>query len=335
MSIVERDLSAELDELDLFVVEEPSEPAAEDVVAVEEPSPEYVAVWELLPADTPRLCGEDEDHARALAATDADLPPILVHRPTMRVIDGMHRLQAAILKGSRTVKARYFDGSDDDAFVLAVRSNIRHGKPLTLSERETAARRILGSHPDWSDRSIATVCGISSKTVASIRRAAGVPPANARIGLDGRIRPLDCSEGRMQAAEFIEQHPDASLREVAQASGISPGTVRDVRARLRRGIGPVPRRANGEGRLRPPSSTPRDVRMVTGDAAVCSSEVGAAFVSWLEARVIEKREWEEFVELLPLSRVYLVSDVARSCATAWMEFAEALEERASGKPRPA
>src|SRR4051812_30365190 len=77
----------------------------------------------LLPADSPRLAGEDMQHARLLADSDAELPPILVHRKTMRVIDGMHRIRAAVLRGEDKIKAKLFDGCEEAAFVLAVEAN--------------------------------------------------------------------------------------------------------------------------------------------------------------------------------------------------------------------
>ena len=61
--------------------------------------PVVVPVELLRHADSPRLDGESPDHIRTLAESGSDLPPILVHRETMRVIDGMHRLRAAILNG--------------------------------------------------------------------------------------------------------------------------------------------------------------------------------------------------------------------------------------------
>ena len=57
------------------------------------------------------------EHIRSLAELQDELPPILVHRTTMRVIDGMHRLKAAILRGERTIEATFYDGDDAEAFV--------------------------------------------------------------------------------------------------------------------------------------------------------------------------------------------------------------------------
>ncbi|WP_214415751.1 ParB/RepB/Spo0J family partition protein [Sphaerisporangium fuscum] len=117
-----------------------------------------VAVSDLLPADSPRLEGENPDHVRLLAESEEEFPPIVVHRPTMRVVDGMHRLRAAVLRGAERVRVLFIDGVDEaDLFVLAVEANIAHGLPLTLADRRAAAARIVASKPQFSDRAIAAV----------------------------------------------------------------------------------------------------------------------------------------------------------------------------------
>src|SRR5437868_3424947 len=68
-----------------------------------------VPIDSLLPARTPRLAGEDDSHIRMLAETENELPPILVCRRSFRVIDGMHRLRAARLRGAETIKVRFVD----------------------------------------------------------------------------------------------------------------------------------------------------------------------------------------------------------------------------------
>ena len=175
----------------------------------------FVHVDELKNADSPRLRGEDLEHIRVLAETET--PPILVHRQTMRVIDGMHRLRAAKLNGRSKVEVEFFDGSEDDAFLRAVEANIAHGLPLAMADRKSAARRIIRSHPDMSGREIARCVGLSDKTVAMIRRTSpDIPHSNVRKGADGRARPLDVSEGRLRAARVIAERPEATPREVAR-----------------------------------------------------------------------------------------------------------------------
>jgi ParB-like chromosome segregation protein Spo0J len=206
-----------------------------------------VPVLSLRPADSPRLNGEDKAHIMRLAETETGLPPILVDRRTMRVIDGMHRLMAASLQGRETIDVIFFEGDTSDIFLRAVQENVTHGLPLSQSDRRAAAERIIASHPHMSDRAIGQTAGLAAKTIAAIRKNSGdkVPQSDVRVGRDGRVRPLDGVIGRRRAAELMAAQPDASLRDVARVAGISPATALDVRKRLERGESPVPNKQAG------------------------------------------------------------------------------------------
>ena len=140
-----------------------------------------VPVTDLVLSNWLRVKGEDIKHVRALAEVEDELPPIVVHRATMQVIDGMHRVRAAILSGVAYIEALLFEGAEDEAFLLAVRLNVTHGLPLSRADRVAAAVRIIHSSPQWSDRAIARAAGLSDKTVASIRRrtSAEIPHLSA------------------------------------------------------------------------------------------------------------------------------------------------------------
>jgi ParB-like chromosome segregation protein Spo0J len=206
---------------------------------------ETVPILSVLPGDSPRLNGEDRAHIARLAEMETALPPILVDRRTMRVIDGMHRLMAASLQGRDTIQVQFFEGSAEDIFLRAVEANVTHGLPLSQSDRRSAAERIIATHPHMSDRAIGEAAGLAAKTVAAIRKRSidHVPQSNTRVGRDGRVRPLDSSEARRRAAELLTSQPEASLRDVARAAGISPATVLDVRNRLARGESPTSKRS--------------------------------------------------------------------------------------------
>jgi ParB-like chromosome segregation protein Spo0J len=310
-------------------------------------SPVTVDIASLCIGDSPRLCGEDMAHIRALAETDAALPPILVHRNTMRVIDGMHRFRAAALRGDSQIEARYFDGSADMAFVLGVEANIAHGLPLSLADREVAAARILAMHPEWSDRAIAKSTGLGATTIGAIRgRAGGLPQVTARVGRDGRVRPLDIGEGRRRAVEIIASQPDASLRQIAKAAGVSLGTARDVRMRLHNGDDPtltcgrVKNGKNGSvssirgldrgrGGAKPvvPGDVSARLQNLKMDPSMRYSEHGRSTIRWLDAHMVRPTDWTGLVDALPPHCTYVVSELARSCAAAWQELAEELEQR--------
>ncbi|MFC6073303.1 winged helix-turn-helix transcriptional regulator [Microbispora bryophytorum] len=224
---------------------------------------EIVPVRDLTSSLSPRKRREDPAHVRLLAETDRPFDPLLVHRPTMRVIDGVHRLRAAVLRGRSEIAVRFFDGSEADAFVLSVRLNVGHGLPLTLDERKEAARRIITSHPQWSDRGVAESTGLSAKTVAGVRRRLGGSGElqHSRVGRDGRSRPLSSVEGRRSAAALLAANSEISLRELSRKTGLSVGTVRDVRERLDRGQDPIPDRLRArEGSGAGPRSTATSAR---------------------------------------------------------------------------
>lgn len=138
---------------------------------------EWIPIEALVLSHSPRSAGENDEHTRVLAESPDELPPIVVQRGTNRVVDGVHRVRAAQLRGEQTVRARYFDGDDESAFVLAVRLNVRHGLPLSLADRKAAGGRILRERAEWSNRAIASAVGLSPKTIAALREAVGGPAA--------------------------------------------------------------------------------------------------------------------------------------------------------------
>ena len=312
-----------------------------------------VPIMSLLPGESPRLNGEDKAHIARLADTEAELPPILVHKSTMRVIDGMHRLMAASLHGRKTIKVRFFDGSQADVFVWAVKENVRHGLPLSHADRRAAAERIVGTHSRMSDRAIGELVGLAAKTVAGIRRSSGeASQSNARVGKDGRVRPLNGEKGRLRAAEILAEQPEASLREVAKAAGIAPATVLDVRNRLARGESPVPLRpersapaSNGtptselkhsqalasrppapawHGELPSPAIT---LDKLMRDPSLRNNDCGRQLLRLLQAASAGTEQLPRLSALVPPHCVIKVAQIARQHAQAWQDFATELNRR--------
>jgi ParB-like nuclease family protein len=308
---------------------------------------ELVPIDSLVLADSPRLAGEDPEHVRRLTEAEAMLPPILVHRMTMRVIDGRHRLQAAIARGEDKVRVQFFEGPESHVFALAVGANIRHGLPLSLADREAAAARLIASHPFWSDRAIAATSGLAAGTVRAIRRREHSSSSEERLGRDGRVRPLNAARGRRIARDLIAQRPAASLREIAREAGISPATVRDVRLRMERGDDAIPLGRLGSRPARPGFETAPDMRLVTDrprstptgdldailnglrrDPSLRLTESGRTFLRWFVPRVVGPRGWDDLAAHIPSHCKYTVANLARHCASAWEQFAELMEEQA-------
>ena len=213
-----------------------------------------VAIGDIRPGPSPRNRINFAQVA-ALAELEGGWEPILVQRSSMVVVDGQHRLAAATRLGHTTVRVRYFDGSDAAARVEAVRLNVRHGLPLTLFERNAAARQLLQLFPEWSDRQLAGVCALSPSTIAKVRsELASVAPtpkdtgttlAEKRIGKDGKHYPSGAAALRTEIRRVLEQDSGASLRSVAARTGASPETVRGVKRLLRFHILPLCRNIVG------------------------------------------------------------------------------------------
>jgi ParB-like chromosome segregation protein Spo0J len=279
-----------------------------------------------------RTTGVDMKHARLLAELESELPPIVVHRPTMMVIDGLHRVRAAELRGDTVIRARFFEGDEEEAFLLSIAVNMKHGLPLTRADRTAAVKRILGSHPEWSDRALASFAGVSARRVAEIRSTLQADGAalEARIGRDGRLRPVDSTRRRERAHELLLADPSASLRTVAREAGISPATVADVRARIRHGLDPVP--ARGEGRQgRTAGRSPGRRRLPRGplsslaevlalaeklrrDPAVRLSETGRTMLRMLDSCTTVAREKQKIIEDFPAHCVDSAELIMRALA---------------------
>jgi transposase-like protein len=299
--------------------------------------------------DSPRQGGESDEHIRVLAESEQPLPPIVVHGQSMRVIDGIHRIRAAVMRGEEELEAKIYHGTDDEAFVLAVRLNIAHGLPLTREDRMAAVVRIIGSHPQWSNRMVATATGLSAGTVGKVRRRSSVQNAQSatRVGKDGRVRPIDSSMGRLKAGELLAENPAASVRAVAKEAGVSPSTVHDVRHRLQTGQHPAldrQRLRDLPSTLRLPdvcalqedagdrgSAGSREVATVLAslrrDPSLRFSDAGRSLLRWLDRYCVGMEDPSKIATMVPDHCAGVVVKLARQCMWLWTEVVEKLEKR--------
>ncbi|MER7653549.1 MULTISPECIES: ParB/RepB/Spo0J family partition protein [Streptomyces] len=311
---------------------------------------ETVPVASLILTDTPRTSGTDPEHVLRLAEVKEGLPPILVQRSTLRVLDGMHRVKAAMLRGDDTIPVQYFEGSDAESFVQSVQANVAHGLPLSASEREAATERIVRIYPDWSDRAIAAVAGLSPPTVAGIRRRSteNSSQLNRRVGRDGRRRPVDGAPGRKKAVDIMRERPEAPLRAVAQEAGVSLGTAHNIRAKLRSEAkadvdGPGQERkdtSRKKGASAPPGeatagAAPRSAEAqqaqrqllssLRQDPSVRMTEKGRLLLQWLGILTLDAEGRQQFADSMPAHRLLSVAQLAQDCSATWRQLATELQ----------
>lgn len=286
---------------------------------------------------SPRLSGIDPEHVLRLAHVLDSLPPIVVHRPTMQIVDGYHRVAAAMHKKRDSISVRYVDGPAESILVMAVKANAAHGLPLSLADRRSAASRIIDTYPQWSNRAIAEVAGLSATTVGEIRSTHGNGrKVDTRIGRDGRTRHLSSAGGRAVAAELIRARPQASLREIAAEAGISPNTVRDVRARLLAGQDHTPENQRTRGpntaakvapvALNVPTADVTPVlHVLSRDPALRMNSDGRNLLRWLHSHAVGP-ETVNILQPAPAHCVNHLVELARRCAANWAKVASDLED---------
>lgn len=297
-------------------------------------SDEIVAVSVALLRMGPSIRNHDSAETEPTVPTEqAAWPPIVVRRGTHTVVDGHRRVLAARSMGIAEVNIRWFDGDETDAVVEFVRLNLKDDVGLDRSERREAARRILCLHPEWSDRRIGELCRISPKTVAEVRailrEAVGdsqAMGAEARVGRDGRVRPLDSRAQRARIVEAIKDDPRASLRAIAGPIGVSPETVRRVRAAMAE-EGSLDCEAFVPFDILHAGSIPRRQRTWLPDSAFTSGHEAAEVAEFLERTDTSTLDPEEHSRAIPLSRIYEVADEARRRAAFWLRLAESVENR--------
>jgi len=290
----------------------------------------------LRPGISLRSFGVDENYAMRLAELEVEFAPIVVQRESLRIIDGLHRWRATQLRGRRDILVKLVDDDEEGAFLRAVRANAAHGLPLELADRKAAAARIVAIRPEWSDRAVGREVGLSGKTVAAIRRADRRANGEAaRLGLDGRVRPMNAAAGRLLASQFLARSPDAPLREIAKAAGISPSTVRDVKARIKQGQDPVcGRRAIEAGG---PAQDPQralpeepDLTAILGslmrDPSLRYTQAGRTTLNWLRLQA-ELTQGEALARALPAHCLQRIAELSRRNAKRWEHFATLAESQ--------
>lgn len=127
----------------------------------------------------------------------AVFPPIVVfHDGTdYYMADGFHRIMAASRNGFKDISADVRKGTKQDALIYALGANVANGLRRTNPDKRRCVEIALREFPDWSDRKIAEVCGVSDHTVGNVRKEKNdscenfAPDRTTRTGRDGKQYP--------------------------------------------------------------------------------------------------------------------------------------------------
>lgn len=103
------------------------------------PLQDLVLIPELSPRA--RLC---EETVIRYMESFAALPPIKVQAGTRTVVDGFHRVEAAVRLGLEAIPAELHPIPDEELRLVAGLANVQHGQPLTRAERNRLAVALVG-----------------------------------------------------------------------------------------------------------------------------------------------------------------------------------------------
>lgn len=193
-----------------------------------------VPVDQIVPVSLVRT-GIDHDHVARLAEVLEECPPIELGVDG-RIVDGVHRVEAARLRGWVAIPAITVPlASRAEILLAAARANSCHGLPLSREERRAAVAELLLLASTLSDRTIAEACGVARSVVASVR-ATQQPCSggrcdnlNRRTGSDGKKYPAHPVTAGPVAAALVRLHPAISVRALASKLQVSVGTAHRLR----------------------------------------------------------------------------------------------------------
>lgn len=159
------------------------------------------------------------------------------------VVDGRHRIEASLRTGKACVICSTYEAADLDEVIREARcANAKHGERLTRDElRENLLAFFRAGGDRQSDTDVGMAFGINRRTVAKIRAELNVPTRKEAV--------------TAAVERAIEEHPEAGVRELAKASGVSVKTVRGATEIVSDGVCPNGQKCQ-KGTPTPPPVTP-------------------------------------------------------------------------------
>ncbi len=123
------------------------------------PLQDLVLIPELSPRD--RL---NEETVIRYMESFGSLPPVRVQAGSNTVVDGFHRVEAAVRLGLETVPVREEPIPDDELRLAAGLANVQHGQPLTRAERNALAVALVRNYGKLREE-VGQLLGMSASAV--------------------------------------------------------------------------------------------------------------------------------------------------------------------------
>ena len=118
------------------------------------------------------------------------------------ILGGNHRTAAARAAGQFMIKAIFFHGTFDEAYMAALQDNNSHGRELSNSDKKFAIKKTLSKYPLKTLRQVAEMIGCSHSYVDKIRK---------KMVANGELREPEKCEGtrsnKRKKADSVDNTP--------------------------------------------------------------------------------------------------------------------------------
>ena len=109
--------------------------------------------------------GVDDNTVKSYRAAIDKLPPVLIAKNSMVLIDGYHRFTAHQLEGRTEIDAILEDIPRKKILVEAAKLNVTHGKQLSIAEKKALARK-FADDDEFTQQDIAEILSVSQPSVS-------------------------------------------------------------------------------------------------------------------------------------------------------------------------
>ncbi len=117
----------------------------------------------LIPELSPRARLDEETIIRYMESFES-LPPVRVQAGTNVVVDGYHRVEAAIRLGLEQIRVREEPIGDEELRLVAGLANVQHGQPLSRTERNQLAVALVRNYGKLREE-VGKLLGVSPSAV--------------------------------------------------------------------------------------------------------------------------------------------------------------------------
>lgn len=160
------------------------------------------------------------DYAEAMR-DGASFPPVVVFNDgaALWLADGFHRFHATRAAGLPTILIEEHAGTRRDAILFGFGANVRHGLRETRADKRHKVEAMLrdAEWVCWSNSEIARRCGVTDKTVASVRAElvgrSEIPNVDTRTDSAGRQQPGAKAVSSGEIPHVGTRHDDKALPE--------------------------------------------------------------------------------------------------------------------------